>query len=321
MIDHHLLVGKLQSLDLPEWVVGWTTDFLTNRQQRVKLPSDVLSDWSLVPAGVPQGTKLGPWLYILMINDLDARGVQLWKYVDDLTVSEIVPKGMASNMQPVIDAIHTQSAERRFTLNEDKCKEMRIQFSKTETQCSPLTINSKELELVRKVKVLGIIISNDLKWNCHVDYVIKKASKRMYFLRQLKRANVSTTDMVNFYCTCIRSVVEYASSVFHYALPKYLSDDIERIQKRALSIIFGYELSYNDKLTFSSLSSLANRRQISSQKLFKNIVNDPSHKLHCLLPAFNVNTRYSLRHKRLFIEPRYKTERFRKSFIPSSIRN
>ena len=52
--------------------------------------------------------------------------------------------------------------------------------------------------------------------------------------RQLKRAKVSTNDMVYFYCTCIRTVVEYASPVFHYALPGYLSDDLERIQKWAL---------------------------------------------------------------------------------------
>ena len=58
----------------------------------------------------------------------------------------------------------------------------------------------------------------------------------MYFLRQLKRAKVSTKDMVYFYfyCTSIRSVVEHASPVLHYALPGYLSDDRERIQKRAL---------------------------------------------------------------------------------------
>ena len=60
-----------------------------------------------------------------------------------------------------------------------------------------------------------------------------KASKRMYFLRQLKRAKVSTNDMVYFYCTSIRSVVEHASPVLHYALPGYLSDDLE------LGIVFG----------------------------------------------------------------------------------
>jgi hypothetical protein len=122
-------------------------------------------------------------------------------------------------------------------------------------------------------------------------------------------------------CMHSYSVVEYASPVFHYALPTYLNDDIERIQKRALSIILGPGLSYSERLVASSLSSLAIRRQVSSVKLFKNIVEDPSHKLHSLLPAFNVNSRYSLRNKRPFIEPLYKTDRFRKSFIPSSIRN
>ena len=78
----------------------------------------------------------------------------------------------------------------------------------------PLTIYSKELALVNQAKVLGVIISNDLKWNSHVDSIVRKASKRMYFLRQLKRANVSCNDLVQFYCTCIRPVVKYASLFF-----------------------------------------------------------------------------------------------------------
>ena len=198
---------------------------------------------------------------------------------------------------------------------------MRIQFTKTKTDCCPLVINSKELELVRQVKVLGIIISNDLKWNCHVEYIVKKASKRMYFLRQLKRAGVAISDMVNFYCSCIRSVIEYASTVFHYALPKYLSDDIEQLQKRAVTIICGPGLSYSDKLSTCGLQPLSSRRQSSCVKLMNNIVNDPNHKLYCLLPAFNVNCKYSLRHKRRFIQPIYKTDRFKKSFIQAALRD
>ena len=77
----------------------------------------------------------------------------------------------------------------------------------------------------------------DLKWNSHVDSInvslIKKASKRLYFLRQLKRANVPAAEMIFFYCTCMHptEIVEYASPVFHYGIPNYLSKDIERIQK------------------------------------------------------------------------------------------
>ena len=114
------------------------------------------------PAGVPQGTILGPWLYVLMINDLDVSGVSLWKYVDDLTVSEIVPKNMTSNIQSIVDDIQSQSESLKFTLNENKCQEMRIQFSKVQSQCLPLTIYSKELALVNEAKMFGNIISNDL---------------------------------------------------------------------------------------------------------------------------------------------------------------
>ena len=139
LIDHYLLVNKLCSLDIPPWVVRWVSDFLTARQQRVKLGTNDYSEWSEVPTGVPQGRILGPWLYALMMNDLDVSGVSLWKYVVALTVSEIVPKNMTSNIQSIVDDIQSQSESLKFTLNEDKCQEMRIQFSKAQSQCLPLT--------------------------------------------------------------------------------------------------------------------------------------------------------------------------------------
>jgi hypothetical protein len=66
--------------------------FLLDRKQRVKLATDCVSEWGAVPAGVPQGTKLGPWLFLWMINDLKITEVSTWKYVDDTTVSEVVKK-------------------------------------------------------------------------------------------------------------------------------------------------------------------------------------------------------------------------------------
>ena len=118
LVDHHILKRKLDTLDMPSWVVFWMIDFLTNCQQRVKLENDVYSSWSSIPAGVPQGTKLGPWLYLLMIKDLDPDGYDHWKYVDDLTAAEVVPRGSISEMQTTLNSIEDQSAQLKFTLNE-----------------------------------------------------------------------------------------------------------------------------------------------------------------------------------------------------------
>ena len=83
LIDHGILIQKILSLSIPRGVAQWVINFLTSCKQRIKLSSSCNSNWELMPAGVPQGTKLGPWLFLLMINDLRIPGVPTWKYVDD----------------------------------------------------------------------------------------------------------------------------------------------------------------------------------------------------------------------------------------------
>ena len=88
----------------------------------------------------------------------------------------------------------------------------------------------------------------------------KKAAKRLYLLVQLKCAKVPHDELIRFYLACIQSVLIYGCQVFHFSLPQYLSSTIERIQKRALRIIFGYEVQYEDALVLSGITTLHERR-------------------------------------------------------------
>ena len=160
------------------------------------------------------------------------------------------------------------------------------------------------------VKILGVTISSNLKWNDHITECIKKANKRLYFIVLLKRANVPAYDIVTFYCTAIRPVLEYCAQVYHHALPHYLSDDVERVQKRVLSIIF------SSKFTYSECHTLYSRRFALCSKLFNSILQNPGHKLFPLLPPCNL-PKCNLRRSRAFVLPRCNTNRFKKTFIPS----
>ena len=125
-------------------------------------------------------------------------------------------------------------------MNEAKCKELQICIAKSKPDFEPIIVNDKPIRVVTSAKLLGLNISNDLKWNGHISEILRKAATRLYFLRQLKRTKIAEKDLVTFYTTCTRPITEYACPVFHNGLPIYFTDDLERIQKRALRIIFPY---------------------------------------------------------------------------------
>ena len=193
---------------------------------------------------------------------------------------------------------------------------MRISFSKVKKELKPVRIIEKVLEIVHHAKILGLRVFSDLKWNEHVSETVKIASKRLYFLTQLKRSKVISKELLQFFKSCVRSVMEYACPVLHDSLPEYLSNDPERIQKRAMRIIY-LSASYREALATAGLAPFALRRQQLTDKLFKQILNDKTDKLHKLLPAVNSSS-VNLRNKCKFKIPKVKTERFKNSFIISN---
>ena len=161
------------------------------------------------------------------------------------------------------------------------------------------------------IVIITYLISSDLKWSAHIDSITTKAAKRLYLLRQLKRAGIAPSHLVLFYCSVIRSVLEYACQVFHCNLPLYLSDEIERIQRRALRIIFP-ACSYSEGLVKAGLPSLYDRSSKLCKELFSNI-EQGDHKLSHLLPARS-RRNYYLRSNRKFVVLVCKTNRYREFY-------
>ena len=82
------------------------------------------------------------------------------------------------------------SYNNRVKLNSDKCKELRISFARDQPEFQPILLNGMSLEVVKSAKLLGVTITSNLLWNDHINDIVKKASKRLYFLVQLKRAKL-----------------------------------------------------------------------------------------------------------------------------------
>jgi len=129
-----------------------------------------------------------------------------------------------------------------------RVNDMAVNFTKTkEMVIGPVALSSNfpfihwaegEIERVSSFKLLGLHLDADFSWDSHVEAVASKATKRLYFLKQLKRAGVPHAQLLHFYLTVIRPVLEYAAPVWHHSLNKSQKNQIEAIQKRAIRIIF-----------------------------------------------------------------------------------
>ena len=156
LIDHSILINKIRLLPIPNFVINWLISFLCGRKQRVKLARDCVSEWGAVPCGVPQGTKLGPWLSILMINDLKLTDITHWKYIDDTTVSEIIPRNGISQIQSGANELERWNTQNKFQLNVQKCKELLFQFHRNRIPFDKINLSTGCPNLVRQAKILGV---------------------------------------------------------------------------------------------------------------------------------------------------------------------
>lgn len=319
LINHHLLLEKLQLYGLPSHIIRWMATFLLDRTQQVKIGNEY-SHPGHPNGGVPQGTLSGPKCFLVYINDLETP-VPLYKYIDDSTLFEVCDRKGVSVIQESVDVAAKWTEQNDMKINLGKSKEMIICFAQDRNfrnTIPNITIDGKDLDQVDHAKLLGVTISQDLTWNKHVENIVKKAGKRLYMLYQLKRVGISQNDLVTIYVSVVRPVLEYACPVWHTNLPQYLSDSIEMIQKRALKCIFP-ATSYAEILTYVKLETLKARRDCLCQKYF-NKIKVSTHRLNYLLPDKR-HTKYDIRQSNVYPLPITRTNRYRNSFIPWGLHN
>ena len=212
-----------------------------------------------------------------MVNDLSSE-LPLYKYVDDCAISEVVRvcEPELPKLQQELDNV-TQWSSANMKLNVKKTKDFTVSFLINQPLAQPLIVNNQPLEAVNTIKLLGVNLTSDLKWTTHIRHISSKASKRLYALRILRRNGVQPSDLRKVYCSFIRPVLEYACSVWHTSLPKFLTDELEHIQRRAFKIIVPH-LSYSESLKDLKLPTLEERRELLCRSFYKNNYSDTSSK-------------------------------------------
>jgi hypothetical protein len=121
--------------------------------------------------------------------------------------------------------------------------------------------NNNELEVVEEIKLLGVVIRSDLSWGPNTEYMVKRANKKLWCLRRLKKLGAETPDLIDVYVKQIRSPLEFAVAVWHPSLTNEDRLKIERVQKSALCIILGQNYkSYRSALKHLHIESLFSRR-------------------------------------------------------------
>ena len=319
-VSHLKLLKVLSSYGINTNILNWIQNFLSGRTQQVALGNELSSSLSVI-SGVPQGSVLGPLLFLIYINDLTAStsndftgGISL--FADDTKV-------YSTNIIELQNSLHSISSWlNKFQLDLAPKKCFNLQIGKTRKEnnnCNnTIFINNVKITTKQVIKDLGVFISYNLKWEYHINYIVKIASSYSYLI--FKSFNTSNIwILIKLYKTYVRSKLEYNTVVWSPYLLKDINK-IEKIQKRFTKLACCRCLirfsNYKDRLTKLNLKSLQHRRLIFDLILLYKIINNLSDlNFHDYFKFKNSN--YILRSHNLQIEAIYsfKTKQLGSSYF------
>lgn len=258
-VPHHRLLLKLRRLNIHTNVLAWITDFLSSRTQFTSVNSSN-SSFVQVTSGVPQGSVLGPLLFLVYINDLpNGLTSRVRLFADDCVIYRNISSDTDRQaLQADLDTLNAWCSDWLMTLNLSKTKCM--SFTRSSTRI-PTTyfLNNNTLELVSTYKYLGVHFQSNLKWHNHINQTLASANRTLGVIKHnLKQAPSHIRKLA--YLTLIRPKIEYASAIWDPS-QEYIMRDIESLQNRAVRFIF------SDYSPYASVTALKNRAELASLSL------------------------------------------------------
>ena len=268
---HERLLVKLERIGITGDLLLWIRSFLSGRTQCVNVEG-ALSDWKDVMSGVPQGSVIGPILFVIFITDVPDEVIKsLCKlFADDCKLYRTVTASGGNDLQQDLFNLEAWSAKWQLPFNATKCKV--LHFGANNPQHSSM-LNKHTLETTKNEKDLGVIIDEDLKYHVHTTSATKKANQVLGIIKKSYVTRDANTIPTLYKCM-VRPHLEYGNTIWR-PFYKMDMDRVESVQRRATKLVTTLkDKSYEDRLIALDLPSLAYRRKRGDMIMMYKFVNE-----------------------------------------------
>ena len=327
VIDHEIMMTKLRNIGITGQLLDFIRDYLRDRLQCVKHMSNI-SDKQEVTHGVPQGSILGPLLFMIYMNDLKdvVEYCNMVSYADDTTI--YYTSKHPSNIQVAINSdikrLEKWFTENKMKLNVSKTEFMIIQPQNTENRYRKIhiTMKKKIIEHSDNLKILGITLNKTLKWDTHINEVIRGCK---YHLRAFRRtaSYLNIDERKLLYNACIASRLAYGDVIWKETT-EALKNRLQVIQNDAARAIFSKKPRTSAKPLLKDLRwmTLYEKRKMHSEVLLHKIINgEAPRSLQNMLQTYKRPTNDDRQRRNDLYIPAYRTNSMANSFFITTIKS